>query len=186
MFSPSHEVAVHVKGQCCTVHCIKGYSEIRLHYLSVWLETKNVWLMVNTSIWNLNKICELISKGYSQTQGTKQSRWVKSKPSVCVCVCVKIQAIMCTAVGTHCSAFFFHTAVSDIMFFSSSFIFFILYLYAFPLVLSPILSSVVFPCSLHAYLPTNFSFHFIAKVYVMIYYAYFHQLVPQTVVPSHQ
>jgi len=58
--------------------------------------------------------------------------------------------------------------------------------YAFPLVLSPILSYVVFPCSFHAYLHTILSFHFIAKVYVRISYAHFHQHVPQTVVPSHQ
>ena len=71
----------------------------------------------------------------------------------------EIQTIVCAAVGTNCSAFYYHTAVSDL--FCLLLIWFIS-VYAFPLVLSPILSSVVFPHSLYAYLLIILSFQFIA------------------------
>jgi hypothetical protein len=66
--------------------------------------------------------------------------------------CVAIQTVVGTAAGTHCTAFFYHTAVWDVMLFSFNLVYLCIY---FP--------SCSFPHSLHAYWHTVLFFHFITK-----------------------
>ena len=76
----------------------------------MWLETKNVRQLPH-EIWT--KYVNLSQKAIHKERVLNNQG--ESNQNL-LCVCVKIQTIMCTAVGTHCSAFFFHTAVPDIMF----------------------------------------------------------------------